>query len=80
VADNPGGGGRGNTPFILKALLQHEVRGAIVGVVNDPELVVDAYLAGTGQAFHARFNRAETTAYSEPLEAPALVLKLHSGK
>src|SRR6201746_968647 len=26
VADNPGGGGRGNTPFILKALHEHDVR------------------------------------------------------
>ncbi|NPT41417.1 MlrC family protein 3 [Paraburkholderia sp. 1N] len=80
VADNPGGGGRGNTPFMLKALLEHEVRGAILGVVTDPELAADAHAAGTGHAFHARFNRAETTAYSEPFEAPARVLRLHAGK
>jgi microcystin degradation protein MlrC len=79
VADNPGGGGRGNTPFVLKALLEHEVHGAILGVVTDPELAADAHAAGTGQAFHARFNRAETTTYSEPFEAPARVLRLHAG-
>jgi microcystin degradation protein MlrC len=80
VADNPGGGGRGNTPFVLKALLQHEVQGAILGVVTDPDLVADAHVAGTGQALVARFNRAETTVYSEPFNAPARVLKLHNGK
>jgi microcystin degradation protein MlrC len=80
VADNPGGGGRGNTPFVLKALLQHEVHGAVLGVVTDPDLVSDAYMAGTRQTFVARFNRSETTVYSEPFEAPARVLRLHSGK
>ena len=80
VADNPGGGGRGNTPFILKALYEQDLRGAILGVVTDPELVSDAYAAGTGQTFHARFNRAETTVYSEPFDVPARVLRLHAGK
>ena len=80
VADNPGGGGRGNTPFILKALHEQDVHGAILGVVTDPELVSDAYLAGTGQMFHARFNRAETTVHSEPFDVPARVLRLHTGK
>lgn len=80
VADNPGGGGRGNTPFVLKALLQHDVQGAILGVVTDPDLVSDAYMAGTGQTLAARFNRSETTVHSEPFEVPAQVLKLHTGK
>jgi microcystin degradation protein MlrC len=80
VADNPGGGGRGNTPFVLKALLQHEVQDAILGVITDPDLVTDAYMAGTTQTFVARFNRAETTVYSEQFSAPARVLKLHDGK
>ena len=80
VADNPGGGGRGNTPFVLKALLQYEVQNAILGVVTDPDLVVDAYAAGTGQTLVARFNRTETTVHSEPFNAPARVLKLHDGK
>jgi microcystin degradation protein MlrC len=80
VADNPGGGGRGNTPYILKALHEQDVRGAILGVVTDPELVADAYVAGTGQTFRTRFNRAETTVYSEPFDVPARVLQLHTGK
>jgi microcystin degradation protein MlrC len=80
VADNPGGGGRGNTPFILRALIAHDVGGAILGVVTDPELVADAYVAGVGQTLHARFNRSETTVYSEPFEARAQVLRLNDGK
>jgi microcystin degradation protein MlrC len=79
VADNPGGGGRGNTPFLLKALLEHDVRGAILGVVTDPELAADAHAAGAGGTLRAVFNRAERTAFSERFEAPATVLRLHDG-
>ena len=42
VADNPGGGGRGNTPFILRALLKEKVRNAMLGVITDPELSAGA--------------------------------------
>jgi microcystin degradation protein MlrC len=80
VADNPGGGGRGNTPFILKALIEHGVRGALVGVITDPELAADAHAAGVGQTLLARFNRAETTVFSEQFEAEARVVTLHDGK
>ncbi|SMG48716.1 M81 family metallopeptidase [Paraburkholderia susongensis] len=80
VADNPGGGGRGNTPFILRALLEAEVHGAILGVVTDPELVADAVQAGVGATLLARFNRSENTVHSERFEAPARVRRLHEGK
>jgi microcystin degradation protein MlrC len=80
VADNPGGGGRGNTPFLLRALNEQDVRGAILGVVTDPDLVADAYAAGAGRSFNARFNRAETTIHSESFDVPARVLRLHAGK
>jgi microcystin degradation protein MlrC len=79
VADNPGGGGRGNTPFLLKALLERDVRGAILGVVTDPDLAADAQAAGVGGTLRAVFNRAERTPFSESFEAPATVLRLHDG-
>lgn len=80
VADNPGGGARGNTPFLLQALLRGGARGVIAGVITDPELAADAHAAGVGLSLLARFNRAETTKYSDAFEAPATVLKLHDGK
>ncbi len=80
VADNPGGGGRGNTPYLLQALLKENVRGAVLGVVTDPQLSAEAHALGTGALFTARFNRTETTNYSDAFEAPATVLRLHSGK
>lgn len=80
VADNPGGGGRGNTPFLLQALLGAGVRDAVLGVVTDPQLCAQALAVGVGAEFTARFNRGESTAYSEAFSAPATVLRLHSGQ
>ncbi|CAG2134479.1 hypothetical protein LMG31506_01391 [Cupriavidus yeoncheonensis] len=80
VADNPGGGGRGNTPFLLQALLHAGVRDAVLGVVTDPELSAQAHALGAGAEFVAHFNRGESTAYSEAFSAPATVLRLHAGQ
>jgi microcystin degradation protein MlrC len=55
------------------------VQGALLGVITDPELAADAHAAGVGQSLHAVFNRSERTKFSEPFEAAATVLKLHSG-
>ncbi len=38
VADNPGGGGRGNTTYLLRALKGAKVQGVIFGVFNDAAL------------------------------------------
>ncbi|HEU0157605.1 MAG TPA: M81 family metallopeptidase, partial [Stellaceae bacterium] len=38
VADNPGGGGRGNTTFLLRAFYEAGVDGALLGVFYDPDL------------------------------------------
>jgi microcystin degradation protein MlrC len=80
VADNPGGGGRGNTAWILEAFHAAGVQGAVLGVFNDPELAAEAHLLGPGACFVARFNRAETHHFSHGFEAEAEVLALHDGR
>ena len=79
VADNPGGGGRGNATFLLRAFHEAGVAQALFGLFYDPPLADEAHRAGLGAAFSARFNRAETTAFSEPWEAPATVAALSDG-
>jgi len=79
VADNPGGGGRGNTTWILKALHAAKAEGVILGTFFDPPLAAEAHALGEGAVFRARFNREETNELSEPYEAEAKVLKLHTG-
>jgi microcystin degradation protein MlrC len=79
VADNPGGGGRGNTMYLLRAFAEAGVKGALMGVIYDPPLAVEAHRHGLHYNFEARFNRAETTNFSEPWSAPARVAALHDG-
>src|SRR5258708_27017031 len=79
VADNPGGGGRGNTMFLLRAFAEAGVRGALVGIVYDPDLAAEAHAHGLHYNFDARFKRDETTKFSEPGSAPARVAALHDG-
>ena len=79
VADNPGGGGRGNTTFLLRAFHEADVAGALLGVFFDPDLAAEAHRHGVGASFEARFNRSETTKFSEPYIAPATVVALTDG-
>jgi microcystin degradation protein MlrC len=80
VADNPGGGGRGNTVWILEALHRAGIGGAVLGMFYDPELAAEAHLLGPGARFAALFNRAETDAHSHAFEAEARVLALSDGR
>jgi microcystin degradation protein MlrC len=73
VADNPGGGGRGNTMWILEALLGAGVKDALVGVVHDPALAAEAHRLGEDARFTARFNRSGGDDFSKPFSAPATV-------
>jgi microcystin degradation protein MlrC len=79
VADNPGGGGRGNTIWILESFHRAGVEGALLGIVYDPVLAAEARSRGAGTWFLARFNRDEPHELSGHFEAEAQVLGLHEG-
>jgi microcystin degradation protein MlrC len=79
VADNPGGGGRGNTTFLLHAFHEAGVEDSLLGVFYDPDLAAEAHRRGAGASFEARFNRSETTRFSEPYTAPATIVALTDG-
>ncbi len=80
VADNPGGGGRGNTSWILESFVRADVQGAVFGIHNDPALAAEAHARGPGARFRARFNRDETNEFSKPFEAEAVIEALHDGE
>jgi microcystin degradation protein MlrC len=80
VADNPGGGARGNTMAILEAFHRAGVRGALVGIINDAPLAAEAHRLGEDAHFTAQFNRAEASEFSKPFAAGARVLKLSDGR
>jgi microcystin degradation protein MlrC len=79
VADNPGGGGRGNTVWILEAFHKAGVEGALLGIFYDTALAAEAHRLGPGERFRARFNRDETHALSGKFEADAQVLQVREG-
>ena len=78
VADNPGGGGRGNTMHILRAFHEAGVRDAAVGVIFDPVLAAEAHALGEGAQFTARFNRNGGDSFSHPWAAAATVARLRT--
>ncbi|MCC7283913.1 MAG: MlrC C-terminal domain-containing protein, partial [Acetobacteraceae bacterium] len=73
-------GGRGNTMYILRAFVEADVKGAVVGIIFDPALAAEAHALGEGGNFRARFNRSETQEFSEKFEADAVVERLSDGQ
>ena len=80
VADNPGGGARGNTTDILQAFLKAGVSHTAFAIHYDPDLAREAHAYGGGARFRARLNRAEPDPGSCLLEAEAEVMALSDGR
>jgi microcystin degradation protein MlrC len=79
VADNPGGGGRGNTTDLLLAFLEAGARDVALGVFNDAPLAAEAHARGVGAVFEAAFNRDEKHPLSRQFAATVEVLGLSDG-
>lgn len=79
VADNPGGGGTGNTTYVLRALTGLGVKGAFVGLMIDPAVARRAHEVGEGGHFVAHFNANADIDFDEPLELDVRVEALTNG-
>lgn len=79
VADNAGGGGRGNTVWILQAFHAAGVRGCTLGIFCDPAAAAQAHAAGTGATLHVQLNEHETHPLSGRFAGTATVMQLHDG-
>jgi microcystin degradation protein MlrC len=80
VADNPGGGGSGDTTALLQELVARGARGAIASIW-DPETVQQAMRVGIGGA--ARFQiggKAAPAQYGGPVEVVGRVASLSDGR
>ena len=80
VADNPGGGGRGNTTFIIEALQTGGVSGVLLANFADPKLAEEAHYRKVGKRFNATFNRGGHIGFTRRYMTEATVLALSDGK
>ena len=78
VADNPGGGGLGNTTWMLRALHDANVQGVAIGLFTDRALARQAHLAGEGAELQAVFTPIETE-FSKRFDCAATVIKVSDG-
>jgi hypothetical protein len=79
VADNPGGGGRGNTAYVLRGFHEASIAGVVLAKFVDPDLAAEAHGLGEGARFTAPFNR-NPSEFSAPFSAPARIVKLSDGR
>ncbi len=79
VADNPGGGGRGNTTDILERLLAERVEGALLGNFVDPAAAAHCHTAGVGATVNLILNEGRADSYGREVPVTATVLALSDG-
>jgi microcystin degradation protein MlrC len=80
VADNPGGGGSGDTTELLHELVRRKVGGAAASIW-DPETVKQAMSVGVGNMANFRIGgKAAPGQYGDPLEVRGRVALLSDGR
>lgn len=79
VADNPGGGGRGNTTDILERLLAERVDSVLLGNFVDAAAAARCHTAGVGAAVKLTFNEGCADVYGRAVPIEAKVLALSDG-
>lgn len=80
VADNPGGGGRGNTTFLMEALLMGGAQKVLMGLFFDPRLAEEAHHRGIGKRWDATFNRGGHIGFTRRFSWEARVEALSDGR
>jgi microcystin degradation protein MlrC len=79
IQDNPGAGGTSDTVGLLRALIAHRARGAVIGMIVDPEAAEAATVAGEGATFGRGIGAAVGFAGEIPVEAAWRIARLASG-
>jgi microcystin degradation protein MlrC len=80
VADNPGGGGTGNTTDMLEALLESKAQKVLLGLFHDPALATACHEAGEGAVFEAEINSQTDAPFARKLRKKVEVLQLSDGE
>jgi microcystin degradation protein MlrC len=79
VADNPGGGGRGNTTDIVEALIAARAERALLGSFVDPPAAARCHAAGVGSRVALVLNDGRADAHGRAVPVELEVLALSDG-
>ena len=79
VADNPGGGGRGNTTDILEGLLAERVESVLLGNFVDAAAAARFHAAGVGATVPVTLNEHCADAFGRAVPIEATVVALSQG-
>lgn len=79
VADNPGSGGTGDTPGLLRLLLEHDAPGTFVGILYDPESSERAFGLGEGTQAVFELGGKVNPEHGAPVRVEAEVVRLSDG-
>lgn len=77
--DNPGGGGNGDTVGLLEALVRHDARDAVLGLLADPRAAAAAHAGGEGAELSLALGAWSGLPDHRPFEATFVVEKLGDG-
>ncbi|RIK34770.1 MAG: microcystin degradation protein MlrC [Chloroflexi bacterium] len=80
IADNTGAGSSGDGTEILRALLRHGARSAVVALVYDPEVVRQAVAAGVGSTIDVVLGGKVDDRHGAPVETSAYVRAITDGR
>ncbi|HKA44688.1 MAG TPA: MlrC C-terminal domain-containing protein, partial [Burkholderiales bacterium] len=79
VADNPGGGGRGNTTDILEGLLAARAERALLGLFVDPAAAARCHATGVGAKVRLVLNQGRADAHAREIPVEVEVRALSDG-
>lgn len=79
-ADNPAGGAYGDSPNLLRAMVEANLQDAAFATLADPEAVRLAREAGEGAMLDLKLGGRQAPGISPPLDLRVRVLRLHDGR
>jgi microcystin degradation protein MlrC len=79
-ADNPGGGGYGDSTKLLRMLIESEIQNVAYGTLYDPHSAESCHLAGEGAVVRLSLGGKVEPQFGPPVDVEATVLKLTDGK
>jgi microcystin degradation protein MlrC len=79
LADDPDAGSLGDTPELLRVVLEAGTAASAFGVLADPRALAAAYAAGEGGTFEHPLGACLTPVYGRPVTARVDVVRLLSG-